>query len=79
MTNASPSCLDNNDNNKKTKGAAWTAAEVDASRRMALARWVCGMLPTLEGRGDKCLVPIAAHQSQWLPPSMEVCAVNIFG
>ncbi len=61
MTNASLSCFDNDDNNEVTKGVAWTAAEVDASRRMALACQVCGVLPTLEGRGDKCLVAIAAH------------------
>ncbi len=61
VTNASPSCLDDDDNDEATKGAAWTAAEFDASRRMALARRVCGMLPTLEGRGNECLVAIAAH------------------
>ncbi len=63
VTNALPLCLDNNNNNKKTKEAAWTAAEVVTSRRVALACWVCGMLPTLEGRGNKCLIAIAAHQS----------------
>ncbi len=37
------------------------AADVDASRRMALSCWVCGVFLTLEGRGDKYLVAIAAH------------------
>ncbi len=48
-----PSCLDDNDNDKATKGAAWTATEVDASRRMALSCWVCGVFLMLEGRGNK--------------------------
>ncbi len=51
MTNALLSCFDDNNNDKATKGAAWTAAEVDTSRRMALARRVCGVLPMLDGRG----------------------------
>jgi hypothetical protein len=61
VTNASPSCLDDDDNDEATKGVAWMAAEVDASRRMALSRWVCGVFPMLEGRGDKRLIAIAAH------------------
>jgi hypothetical protein len=61
VTNALPSCLNDDNKDKATKEAAWMAAAVDASRRMELARWVCGVLPTLEGRGDKCLVAIAAH------------------
>jgi hypothetical protein len=61
VTNALPSCLDDDDNVEATKGAAWTAAEVDISRRMALACRVCGVLPMLEGRGNKCLVAITAH------------------
>jgi hypothetical protein len=61
VMNASLSRLDNDDSNEATKGAAWMAPEVDASRRMALARRVCGVLPTLEGRGNECLIAIAAH------------------
>jgi hypothetical protein len=61
VTNALPLCLNDDDNDKATKVVAWTAVEVDVSRRMALACWVCGVLPMLEGRGNECLVAIAAH------------------
>ncbi len=38
--------------------AAWTSEEVNASRRIALARQVCGLLPTLKGRGDERLAVV---------------------
>jgi hypothetical protein len=54
-----PLCLDEDYDidNEAMKAAAWSATEVD-SRRMALAHRVCGLLPSLEGRGDECLAVV---------------------
>jgi hypothetical protein len=38
--------------------------EVNASRRIVLACQVCGLLPTLEGRGDECLAVVPQQQRQ---------------
>jgi len=49
MDGSQSSCIDYASNDKMTKGVEWTAAEVDARRRMALACLFCGLLLSLEG------------------------------